>query len=348
MEKSNVEQFIGDSVYLINQHYTELQSKTKVIYFRCLEQERDIDYFNKQVEKLWKDIDHSFMDKQIAKLNELVHDTNIELAVEYKVIDGKEKLVITTNTKEYKTKDYFKLTPESDFRKVEEKYLQRLESNYKKSLNSIKKQDKETYIQKKLASYDEEINQVVAYYNSKGGGIQRYVQVSTYLSMLHNVDLTRSGWNTTIKDAIYLNAQWFIIPYHNFSCEHCRLYQNRPLSRAEVENVLGLEAKEQVGDILHPNCKCTLSIYWDSSQVEDIKWTNEEQDEFYKIRQQVNHYSLQLDKLITDKRIIDKYGTQKQKDTINKKISDVSKKSIDLVNMLPTTELKRQVEAINR
>ena len=348
MEKSNVEQFIGDSVYLINQHYTELQSKTKVIYFRCLEQERDIDYFNKQVEKLWKDIDHGFMDKQIAKLNELVHDTNIELAVEYKVIDGKEKLVITTNTKEYKTKDYFKLTPESDFRKVEEKYLQRLESNYKKSLASIKKHDKETYIQNKLDIYDEEVNQIVAYYKQDTNSIARYVDIATYLSMLHNVDLTRSGWNTTLRDADRLNMNLFIIPYHDFSCEHCRMYQNRILTRYEVENVLGLEAVEQTGDILHPNCKCTLSLFWHISQIKNIPWTDEEQDQFYKIRQKVNNYSLKINRWITDRSIIEKYGTQKQLDKINKKINNANDKMQELVNTLPTNELKRQVEAIYR
>ena len=346
MEKSNAEQYIGDAVYLINQHYTELQSKTKIIYFNCLEKEKDVDYFEKQVNKLWKDIDHAFMDRQIKKLEEIVHNNNVELAVNLKRIDGKDSLEIT---QQKQTVDgLFKLVPESEFNKVEDKFLQRVISNYKKSLANIQKQDKETYIEHKLKVYDEEVNQVVAYYKSSGGGVQRYVQVSTYLSMLHNVDLTRSSWNTTIMDAINLNAEWFIIPYHNFSCEHCRQYQNIPLSRSEVENILGIEAREQVGDILHPNCKCTLSIYWDNSQIEEVKYTEQEQEEFYRIRQKVNGYSLQLDKLITDRKIIAKYGTGKQLDEIDKKINNLTNKSIELVNMLPTSELKRQVEAVNR
>lgn len=346
MEKSSIEKYIGDAVFLINEHYTELQNKTKIIYFKCLDEERDIDYFNRQVEKLWKDIDHSFMDKQIAKLEQMVHDSNVKLSIELKRVNGKDTIVVIPQ--EQKIDNYFKLIPESDFQKVENKFLERIESNYKRSLTSMKKQDKDTYIANKLKTYDEEINQVVAYYNSEGGGIQRFVQVSTYLSMLHNVDLTRSGWNTTIRDAYELGAQWFIIPYHDFSCEHCRLYQNRPLSRNEVENVLGLEAKEQVGDILHPNCKCTLSIYWDRSQIEDIKWTNEQQEEFYQIRQKVNSYSLKLDKLLTDRSIIEKYGTQKQKDKINKQIINIYDKTKKLVNTLPTKQLQREVEAINR
>ena len=345
MEKFNAEQYIGDSVYLINQHYTNLQSKTKVLYFRCLEQNKDLEYFETQVDKIWANIDHSFMDKQIDKLQQIIHDNNIKVAIEIGGFDGESKIKIDNDQK---VKEYFKLTPESEFNKVERKFLQRVKSNYKKSLSSIKKQDKDTYIEHKLEVYDQEVNQIIAYYKSDGQGIARYVQVSSYLSMLHNVDLTRSGWNQTIMDAIYLNASYFIIPYHNFSCEHCRYYQNRPLSRFEVENVLGLEAKEQVGDILHPNCKCTLSIYWDESQIEKTTYTPQEQDEFYEIRQKVNNYSLQLDKLITDRKIIAKYGTGAQLDSIDKKISNYTSKTLELVNMLPTSELKRQVEAINR
>ena len=56
----------------------------------------------------------------------------------------------------------------------------------------------------------------------------------------------------------------------------------------------------------------------------------------------------ELDKLITDRKIIAKYGTGAQLDSIDKKISNYTSKTLELVNMLPTSELKRQVEAINR
>jgi hypothetical protein len=345
MEKSS-EQFIGDSVYLINSKYSELESRTKTLYFTYLDKNKTPEQFQRQIERLWGDIDHEFMDKQISKLKELVHNNNVELGIEVKALpDGKESY---HTVGDIVVDDYFSLTPEKDFKKIEKKYIERVVRSYTRSYKSIQGKDKDIYIQNKLDVYDSEVNQIVAYYKSDGGGIARYVDVATYLSMLHNVDLTRSGWNTTLGDAEYLGTNLFIIPYHPFSCEYCQLYQNKILTKYEVENILGLEAEEQVGDILHPNCKCTLSIFWGNSQIEKVPYTREEQVDFYDIRQKVNGYSLKIDRWLTDKRIIDKYGTQKQKDKINRKISKANESIQQLVNTLPTKDLKRQVEAIYR
>jgi hypothetical protein len=345
MEKSS-EQFIGDSVYLVNSKYNELESRVKTIYFNYLDKGKTPEQFEYQVNRLWKDLDHEFMDKQINKLKEIVHNNNIELGIEVKVLPDNKESYHTVG--DLVVDDYFSLTPEKDFRKIEERYIERVVRNYKRSYSSIKDKDKDIYIQNKLDRYDEEVNQIVAYYKQDTNKIARYVDVSTYLTMLHNVDLTRSGWNTSLADADYLGIDLFIIPYHPFSCEYCQLYQNRILTKREVEDILGEEAHEQVGDILHPNCKCTLSLFWDASQIQDVPYTKEKQVDFYDIRQKVNSYSLKVDRWLTDRTIIKKYGTQKQLDKIDKKIKYANDKMQELVNTLPTTELKRQVEAIYR
>ena len=345
MEKSN-EQFIGDSVYLVNSKYNELESRTKTLYFTYLDKNKSPEQFQRQVERLWKDLDHEFMDKQISKLKELVHNNNVELGIEVKALDKGKESYHTVG--DIVVDDYFSLTPEKDFRKIENRYIERVVKSYKRSYKSIQGKDKDTYIQNKLDVYDEEVNQIVAYYKQDTNNIARYVDVATYLSMLHNVDLTRSGWNTTLGDADRLNMNLFIIPYHPFSCEYCQLYQNRILTRYEVEEILGTEAHEQVGDVLHPNCKCTLSLFWDNSQIEKVPYSREEQVDFYDIRQKVNNYSLKIDRWITDRSIIERYGTQKQLDKINRKIKNANDKIQELVNTLPTKDLKRQVEAIYR
>lgn len=345
----NPSEYIGNAVFSIKSNYTELQNKTKILYFDYLKKGKSVEQFEKKVSKLWDNIDHKFMDKQIAKLQEILHSVNVKAAIDIGRVEGIDYYKV--ESQEWIINDeFFKLIPESDFNKIEKKFKERVVKSYTKANKVLSNKDemyKEVYLEKKLETYDETNNQIVAYYN-KDGGIQRYTQLSSYLSMLHNVDLTRSGWNQTMVDADKLNANYFIIPYHPFSCEYCQMYQNRPLSRLEVEQVLGLEAEEQIGDILHPNCKCTLSILWDSSQIQRDDYSILEKEEQYKIRQKVNGLSLEANKTMVDIQLAKKMGNEGLADKLNSKLAKIYKKEQELINKLPTTELKKQVEAINR
>ena len=343
----NPSEYIGDSIFNIKSHYTELQNQTKILYFNYLDKNKSVEEFSKRVYEIWGNIDHKFMNKQISKLQEILHTKNVEDAINLGRLVGIDETITkqlwTINDK------YFKLIPESDFQKIEKTYMDHVIGSYKESYKIINKPgiSKEEYLDYKLEIYDEEINQVVAYFN-KEGGIQRYVQLSSYLSMLHNVDLTRSGWNQTMADAEYLQAETFIIPYHPFSCEYCVQYQNRPLSKYEVEHIIGVEAEEQIGDILHPNCKCTLSIYWNRNQIQKDDYNLVQKQEQYETRQKVNSYSLTKNKLEIDRDIAEKLGYQNKVDRLNKRIEKINKKISIMVNSLPTSSLKKQVEAINR
>ncbi|MBQ1793662.1 MAG: hypothetical protein II006_03310, partial [Peptostreptococcaceae bacterium] len=66
MQKSSEE--IRKNVYLTNVYYTKLQNKTKELYFSYLDKNKSYDDFEKELSKIWDNIDHSFMDKQIDKL----------------------------------------------------------------------------------------------------------------------------------------------------------------------------------------------------------------------------------------------------------------------------------------
>lgn len=353
MEKSNIKvdysKEIGNAVFSINAKYTELQNQTKILYFTYLQKNKPVEQFGKQVEKLWGNIDHKFMDKQIAKLQELIHSDNVRLAIDIKRINGIEYYKV--GDKDWIiNSEYFKLVPESEFNKFERKFMDRVVKDYKakkKYLESKDNLERDMYLENQLNRYDERINQVVAYYN-KDGGIQRYTQLSSYLSMLHNVDLTRSGWNQTLADAEYLGAETFIIPYHPFSCEYCQMYQNKPMSKEYVVRVLGLEAEEQIGDILHPNCKCTLSILWDVSQIERTTPDFMQDQENYQIRQKVNGITLTRSKLQVDLELARKLGNEGMVDRIEKKLWKLAYQEQKLINKLPTDTLKKQVVAINR
>ena len=340
MKKSS--EYIAESVFNVNAHYTRLQNETKILFFRCLRENRSEEYFREEAYKIWGNIDHKFMDKQIDKLQELVWGNNIELAVNYGRLEGKdvpsEKWVIDD--------EYFKLVPEAQFNDFEKKFENNVVRNYARSSKTIQSQDKDAYLQKKIKNYDDEVNRIVPYF--KQGEPIRYVNLSTYLSMLHNTNLTRAGWNETMGDSEKLNVNMFIIPYHPFSCVDCFYYQNRPLTKKEVEDIIGTDAVEHTGDIIHPNCKCTLALYWDKDQVSKKEYSVSEVEDMYHIRQKVNSLTLQKSKIATDMKIQKELGNEEQYDKLNQKRNAINGKIRDLKEELPSTSLKKQVGAINR
>lgn len=341
MKKSSEE--ISKNVYLINVYYTNKQNKTKILFFRCLDENRSYEYFENELSKIWDNIDHRFMKNQINKLQKIVNTQNIEEAINLGRLDDKYK-----ETEYWVIDDeFFRLTPESDFKDFEQRFKRNVLTNFKSAQKTLKNVDKEFYLEKKIDTYNRSINQVVSYFDKKGA-IVRKVQLSTYLAMIHNVNLTRSGWNQTISDSEKLGQNMFIIPYHPFSCPYCQLYQNRPLTKVEVETIIGVEAVEQVGDILHPNCKCTLSIYWSPSQIERESFTPWQKEDFYDIRQKVNSLTLEKSNLRTDLKIALALGDNGKVDKIKQKISVINRNIRNLRNQLPTNELKKQVTIIKR
>lgn len=341
MKKSSSEE-ISKNVYLVNVYYANKQNKTKILYFRCLDEGRSYEYFENELNKIWNNIDHRFMNRQISKLQKIVNSENIEEAINLGRLDDKYKET------EYWVIDeeYFRLTPESDFKEFEQRFKQNVLTNYKHAQVSLKYNDKDTYLDKKIDTYNKSVNQVVSYFN-KQGAIVRKVQLSTYLAMIHNVNLTRSGWNQTMSDSKRLGQEMFIIPYHPFSCPYCQLYQNRPLTRVEVETIIGVEAYEQVGDVLHPNCKCTLSIYWGSMQLDREAYTPWQKENQYDIRQKVNSLTLEKSNLRTDMQIASSLGNEGKVDTLKSKISVINRNIRELKKQLPE-ELRKQVAQIKR
>ena len=165
--------------------------------------------------------------------------------------------------------------------------------------------------------------------------------------MVENTNLTKSAWNTTLNDADLLGADKFYIPYHLFSCEHCRAYQGRILSRDEVMEHLGLD-EAQEGELLHPNCKCSLLIYWGGKIDNPNKYTEAELNEQYEIRQKINSLTLKKSELLIDRKIYKQLGAEDQIDETNQKIRSINSKIRDLQAQLPTEEMRKSVVAINR
>lgn len=339
----NSSELIAKNVFSINAYYTDKQNKTKILFFKCLKEKKSNKYFQTELHKIWGNIDHRFMDKQLQKLMKVVHSNNVDEAINI----GRFEAIYEETEDWVMGDEYFKLTPEEYFQKFERKFEENVQRIYGRSLDSINEFDSETYLQKALDRYDKSVNQVITYFNKNGVPL-RQVQLSTYLSMIHNVNLTRAGWNQTMTDSERVGNNYFIIPYHPFSCLHCYEYQNRPLSRGEVENIIGVEAREQQGDILHPNCKCTLSIYWDSSQISKKIYNTDEIETMYDLRQKVNGLTLEKSRLRTDMKIAKEVGNEAVVDKCRNRINAINKTIRSIKIELPTESLKKQITAIKR
>ena len=319
---------IADKVFAVNLNYVKLQNKTKELFFRCLDEGREIEYFEAELKKIWGNVDYSCLNEQIEEYQAEIHEKNTGEKPE------KKKGI---------TKGVFALVPLMVIMSTDNKFQEVKKREYKVSVNSYAyKSDKQEYLKLKVKKYN---NQIVPYYSKTTGEILRYVQPSTYDSMIQNTNLTRSGWNQTLDDAD--DEQLFYIPFHSFSCPECMTHQNKVMTTNEVYKLVG-EADEVEGDLLHPNCKCELTFYNKKTKFnipKDPTWKLEEQ---YHIRQKVNTLTLKKEEVATDLRIQKRLGNEDEVDKLNQQRNKINKEIRELKEALPTAELQKQVVAINR
>lgn len=319
---------ISDKVFEVNLNYVKLQNQTKELFFKCLEEGQDIDYFKAKLEKLWGSLDYSYLDKQIAEYQDEIHEKNVHENVR------KEKGI---------TKGIFKLVPIAAILGIDKKFQNVKVREYTTSINSpIYKTDKEEYLKLKVKRYN---NQIVPYYN-KNNQIIRYVQPSTYDSMIQNTNLTRSGWNQTLSDGDEVGQGYYYIPNHSFSCPDCIEHQEKPMTKYEVERLVG-EAEEAEGELLHPNCKCELTFFTERTKLKRINNLGELEEQYH-IRQKVNTLTLRKEEVLTDMKIQNMLGNQDEVDKLNQQRNRINKEIRELKEALPTTELQKQVVAISR
>lgn len=327
MKNSN---FIAESVFKVNLHYSKLQNKTKELFFKCLNENKSSDYFKKELNNIWGVTNYKLLDKEIKKYTEIIH---------FKNTGKKETVLIKTENM------IFPLTSNDEVIFQENKFKAIKVKEYYTSQNSYGYEtDKETYLKNKVNTYN---NQTVPYYFKGTNLIQRHVQLSTYNAMLHNVNLTRAGWNTTIQDGDDVGNKLYWIPYHPFSCPDCLYHQNEVYTKEDLLSFAN-KANKGIGDILHPNCKCEITFYDNDTVFNRPDYTDAELNEQYDIRQKVNSLTLKKEEVLTDIKIQTNLGNQDEVDKLNQYRNKINKSIRDLKDKLPTDSLKKQVVAIYR
>lgn len=313
---------IADSVFRVNLKYARLQNQSKELFFRCLQEERSVEYFKAHLEEIWGIDDLSYLEEQITDYEAYLHEihTGKKLDKKKAIIIGVAALAVIPKTNKL-------------FQKVKEK-------EYKIRINSIGyEKNKDEYLKKLVPKYTSDVKA----YRNASGEVVRYVKPSTYNSMNYNTCLTRNGWNQTLNDGLDMNIGYYYIPRHNFSCLHCAEHQEIAMSREQCKRLLGV-ADEGAGELLHPNCKCELAFYNESIRL-DNSMDREKIQQEYDIRQQVNSLTLKKEELLSDIRIQKSLGNQDEVDKLNQQRSKVNSSIRELRQQLPTEELRKQVVA---
>lgn len=297
----SVKNRIDKEVLLTVQKYDKKLNKTELTYFRNLLEEKNpqemLEYLNKEYT-----IDHTYMIKAIEEIKQLIKKKD-----KIKTLEAIRDII----------PNLLEINPIEDFKRSELDYAQRVLNKYTEDLADIKMQkDKTQYLTTKIKTYDRNVEQYIPYFHN--GFVWSMQNLATYNSMLYNVNLTRTAWNQSYKDSILLENDKFIINTHPFACPHCLQHQGKIYTRQELEDIIGIAVEDGAKEILHPNCKCTLSIYWDKSQLERQNKTTEED---YRLDQKSKSLQRQINKRRTEKQAFEDIGNEEMADERRKQLS---------------------------
>ena len=277
------------------------------------------------------------MDKNIKELEKMVTEMDIKSYEKFEKVLTQSQSVKLTNGKLYykvQNKEIYPLNPESDFRKIEQQYVNKHIKYYSRQKEILSKvPDEDAYLSKLVTNYDK-IDKTIPYYN-KNGTIKCYNTVATYNSMLYNWNLTHSAWNRTQYDAQVLGNNLYYLPAHSSACPHCAEYQgyvyaeNTP-SSADMKVLRkygkrGEYMKEDAiaGGVGHPNCQHVWTLYWDDEQIQDEKYDSPEDIEAYQTQQKIQSLDLEKSRLLSDRRIYKSLGDEAMVDKTTSQIKKI-------------------------
>lgn len=283
--------FIEDEVEYCAIKYERLLHKAEKEFILGLMNDLSPEEFEEFVENTFYNIDHGYMydgiEEVISRIMEI--DSTIDLQ---RVLP-----------------DRYKTIPITDFKTKERLYGKKLISQYKIKYTRLQNNDYnlKSYLTAQIKNY-RNIEKFIPYFH-KDGTIASMRTLSDYNSMLYNVNLTKSGWNQSIKDAQILGEDLLILNGHPNSCPMCASHQGKiySLSGLVYSSVDSVE-EEGVG---HPNCKCEWSIYRNSEQLNQNISTDYEYEKHTKevaIERELRYARLEHDlyKEIGNQEMVDK------------------------------------------
>lgn len=272
---------------------------------------------------IWNNIDHEYMLQTLEEIKRDVINTDVALLLKYKntKIDL-EKIIDVTKI----IPDLFDISPITYFRNIETAYGLKVAGRYREKYDYISKAqnlDMEQYLTRQIKDWYK-IEQTIPY-THKNGTIARMVTPSTYLSMLYNVNITRTGWNQSFKDADYFEKDLLILETHPRSCPLCAPMQGKIYSRTgKSKSYPSIEVAYEHG-VGHPNCKCEFSIYWSPEQMKTQKLSKTEEGD-YEEDQKKKAIEREIRKQENNLNLYNMIGNQEEVDKTIQKIDKLKEK----------------------
>ena len=204
--------------------YEKLMNTTERIFINALMTRiKGIDTWT---DEIWDNIDHEYMITTLKEIQNDIINSDIEMYMKYKntAIDIEQMIQATD-----KIKNLYDINSIEKFRDIEIAFGEHISRVYKKRLKFLEENevDELEYLTKQIKKFNQ-LEQVIPYKNQQGIPI-RYVTPSTYLSMLYNVNITRTGWNQTFKDAEYFENDLLLLETHPMSCPLCAPMQRKSI-----------------------------------------------------------------------------------------------------------------------
>lgn len=243
--------FIEDEVNLCAIKYEKLLHKAEIKFILGLMDDLSPEEFEEFVEEVFGNINHSYMYDGIEDLKEQIIEINATIDLQ-KVLPNRYETI-----------------PITEFKSKETQFGKHLLKEYTKKYKELQKRNEELkdFLTQEIKNY-RDTEKFIEYkyrHGNKAGKVASRRTLSDYNSMLYNVNLTKTGWNQTIKDAEILGQDLLVLNGHPNSCPICASHQGKIYSiRGLVYPSIDEAEADGVG---HPNCRCEWSIYWKAEQL---------------------------------------------------------------------------------
>lgn len=291
---------IDKEVLLTVQRYDKKLNKTELNYIKGL--------LNKtSPEKMFNYLQNEYT---------INHDYMIKSMEEIKQVIRKQDDITKIEELRQTIPNLLEINPIEKFKVKETEYAQRVLNKYIEDLAELENQSDITeFLTTKIKNFDKNVEQYIPYFHE--GTVWSMQNLATYNSMLYNVNLTRTAWNQSYKDSQLLENDKFLIETHPFACPHCLQHQGKIYTREQLEQLIGT-VTEGATEILHPNCKCMISLYWDKSQLERQNKTTPGD---YELDQRSKALQRQIEKKRTEKQAYQEIGNNVMADKKRKELS---------------------------
>ncbi len=294
------DELIGNSVEVLKNNYYKRMLQTKQLFFKCLQENKTLEEFNREFAKIWEGLEYRFMNTRKKELETLIDELN--------------KVSLDD-----KTKEFLELISQSRFDEAFKKYENTIKKYYQNRLSTIDNvEDIDSYLSNFVSKYDD--YQASIPYFTKSGLLHSYRDIADYSSMLFNTNLLRIAINRTLYDAEYLDMDLIYIPAHNLSCQKCIEWQGKIFSKSGKDKRYPRLEEAYSNGLGHPNCKHVPVLYWDESQIQKEKFNSNYWKDQYEIDQKKKAIQREISKKNTDLKIY--------KELNNKTKIEITKKQI--------------------